>query len=60
MRVLIVLIALLGAFVLVAMLVAPTQPALRDWYRVNACPYLDKVSTDICASIRRESGGRTL
>lgn len=60
MRLAILVIALIGAFVLVAMLVAPTQPVLRDWYLANACPQLDKLSTDICASIRREAGGKSL
>lgn len=56
MRLALILIALVGGFVLVAMLVAPSYPALADWYRVNACPQLDKLSTDICASIRRAPG----
>ncbi|WP_375459588.1 hypothetical protein [uncultured Enterovirga sp.] len=59
MRFLIILVALVGGFVLVAMLVAPSQPTLRDWYLVNACPQLDKLSTDICAPIRRAAEGRT-
>lgn len=53
MRTLIVLVALLGAFVLVAMTVAPSQPVVRDWYLANACSWLDQVSTDICAAMRR-------
>jgi hypothetical protein len=57
MRLLILVIALLGGFILVAMLVAPYQPALRDWYLRNACSYLDRVSLDICAAMRREAGG---
>lgn len=56
MRLLVTVIALLGAFVLVGMLIAPSYPPLRDWYAVNACPHLDKLSTDICASIRRTDG----
>ena len=60
MRILIVLLALFGAFVLVAMVVAPTQPVLRDWYLANACAHLDKLSTDICAPIRRAGEGKTL
>lgn len=57
MRLLIILVALVGGFVLVGMLVAPSQPVLRDWYLANACPQLDKMSTDICAPIRRAAGG---
>jgi hypothetical protein len=56
MRLVLILVALVGGFVLVAMLVAPHQPELRDWYLRNACPQLDKLSADICAAIRRESG----
>ena len=59
MRLLIILLALVGGFVLVAMVVAPSQPALREWYLVNACPQLDKLSTDICAPIRRAQDGRS-
>ena len=58
MRLLVLLIALLGGFVLVAMLVAPHQPTLRDWYLNNACPLLDRLSSDICAPIRREAGAK--
>lgn len=58
MRLLIILVALVGGFVLVAMLVAPSQPVLRDWYLANACPQLDKLSADICAPIRRAVEGR--
>ena len=57
MRVVVVLIAIFGAFVLVAMTVAPSQPAIRDWYIGNACPYLDQVSQDICAALRRAATG---
>ena len=60
MRLLIILIALIGGVVLVAMLVAPSQPVLRDWYLANACPTLDKLSTDICASLRRSAEGKSL
>jgi hypothetical protein len=56
MRLVIVLLALLGGFVLVGMLVAPYQPELRQWYLQKACPYLDQLSPDICAAARREAG----
>ena len=56
MRFALLLIALLGGFVLVGMLVAPYQPTLRTWYIQNACGYLDQLSTDICAAARREAG----
>lgn len=56
MRLVFVLAALVGGFVLVAMLVAPYQPEVRTWYLQNACSQLDKLSTDICAAIRREAG----
>ena len=55
MRLLVLLVALLGGFILVAMLVAPTQPTLRAWYLNNACDYLDRLSSDICAAARREA-----
>jgi hypothetical protein len=58
MRLLVLLVAVLGSFVLVAMLVAPHQPTLRDWYLNNACPLLDRLSSDICAPIRREAGAK--
>ena len=58
MRLLVLLVAVLGAFVLVAMLVAPNQPTLRDWYLNNACPLLDRLSSEICAPIRRASAGK--
>lgn len=45
------------AFVLVAMYVAPSQPALRAWYLRNACEYLDKASPQICAPLRRTETG---
>ena len=58
MRLIILVVALLGGFVLVGMLVAPSQPGLRDWYIQNACPYLDQVSSDICAAVRRAAPGQ--
>lgn len=58
MRMLILLVALVGGFVLVGMLVAPSQPGLRDWYIQNACPHLDQVSGDICAAARRAAAGQ--
>lgn len=60
MRLLILVLALFGAFVLVAMVVAPQQPVLRDWYLANACPTLDRLSLDICASVRRSAEGKSL
>lgn len=59
MRLAVVLIAVIGAFVIVGMTVAPGEPTLRDWYIAQACPYLDKMSTDICAPVRRAAEGRT-
>ena len=56
MRLLIVLLAIAGAFILVAMTVAPSYAPLRDWYIANACPLLDNVSRDICAPVRRATG----
>ncbi|MDB5511963.1 MAG: hypothetical protein JWR08_1446 [Enterovirga sp.] len=53
MRLLILLLALVGGFILVGMTVAPSQPVLRDWYIANACPLLDQLSTDMCAPVRR-------
>lgn len=47
------LIAGAAAFVLVAMYVAPGQPAMRDWYLHNACEHLDKMTPQICAPMRR-------
>lgn len=58
MRLVIILLALIGGFVLVGMLVAPYQPEMRGWYLHNACPQLDKLSTDICAAARREAGAQ--
>jgi hypothetical protein len=57
MRLLILLLALAGAFVLVAMFLAPHEPTLRTWYLQTACPHLDRLSTDICAAVRRETAG---
>lgn len=56
MQLVLAIIALIGGFILFGMLVAPYQPPLRDWYIQNACPYLDQLSTDICAAARREAG----
>lgn len=56
---LVLVIVLLGGFVLVGMYVAPNQPPLRDWYLANACPTLDKVSTQICDPIRKAEGTST-
>lgn len=56
MQLVIIVLALLGGFVLVGMAVAPSQPGLRDWYIEQPCPYLDKISTDICAPVRRAAG----
>jgi hypothetical protein len=56
MRLILLLLALAGAFVLVAMFVAPHEPTLRTWYLQNACPHMDRLSTDICAAARREAG----
>lgn len=58
MRLVLAIVGLLGIFVLVAMTIAPSQPALRDWYLANACGHLDKISVDICAGIRRSAEGR--
>jgi hypothetical protein len=59
MRILITLLAIFGGFVLVGMAVAPSQPGLRDWYIAQPCPYLDQLSTDICAPVRRAAGEKT-
>ena len=53
LRLIVGLVALVGGFILVAMLVAPSQPQLREWYLESACPTLDKLSTDICAALHR-------
>ena len=58
MRLILLLLALFGGFVLIAILVAPRQPELRSWYLQNACPYLDQLSTDVCAAMRREASGK--
>lgn len=50
---LLLLILFGGGFVLVAMYVAPTQPALRAWYLEHACKTLDNVSPQICDPIRK-------
>lgn len=60
MRVILFLLALAGAFILVAMLVAPSHPPLRDWYLAHACPYLDRLTPDICAEMRRGGGGKAI
>jgi hypothetical protein len=59
MRLVLALFAAVGVFVMVGMLVAPHQPEMRDWYLNNACPLLDRLSGDICAAVRRESGGKS-
>lgn len=53
MRIVVLLLALVGGFIVVGMTVAPSQPVLRDWYIANPCPLLDQISTDICAAVRR-------
>ena len=60
MRLLILLLAIASGFILVAMTVAPSQPALRDWYAGIACPYLDMISSDICAPVRRAAKEKPL
>ena len=52
-RLILVLVILFGGLILVAMLIAPTQPSLRSWYLENACPFLDKLSTDVNAALTR-------
>lgn len=53
MRGLLTLVILVAAgFVLVALYVAPSEPALRGWYIRHACVHLDKVSREICAPMR--------
>ena len=59
MRLVLALIAAVGVFVLVGMLVAPHQPEMRAWYLNNACPLLDRLSEDICAAVRRETSGKS-
>jgi hypothetical protein len=56
MRIILAIAGLIGIFVIVAMTIAPSQPVLRNWYIANACDQLDKLSTDICAAMRREAG----
>ena len=58
MRILIALLAVAGAVIIVAMTIAPTQPAVRDWYIETACPVLDMMSRDICAPVRRAAGDK--
>jgi multisubunit Na+/H+ antiporter MnhB subunit len=55
-RLLLMILILAGAFIGVAMFVAPHQPTLRTWYIQNACSYLDHLSQDICAAARRADG----
>ena len=57
---LVLLIVLAGGFVLVGMYVAPGQPALRAWYRDNACVHLDRISPQICAPIRQAGGAERI
>lgn len=58
MRLLIIILAILGGFIVTAMTIAPSQPVLREWYLAHACDHLDKISTDICAAIRRGGNER--
>lgn len=58
MRILVLILAILGGFIVVAMTIAPSQPSLRAWYLANACDHLDKISTDICAAMRRAESER--
>ena len=55
-RLVLLVLVLFGGFILIAMFVAPYQPELRAWYLENACPHLDRLSTDICAASKREAG----
>lgn len=59
MRLVLALLAAVGVFVMVGMLVAPHQPEMRAWYLDNACPLLDRLSADICAAVRRETPGKS-
>ena len=59
MRLVLALLAAVGVFVLVGMVVAPHQPEMRAWYLNNACPLLDQLSADICAGVRREGAGKS-
>lgn len=58
MRILLLILAILGGFIITAMTIAPSQPSLRAWYLANACDHLDRISTDICAAIRRGGNER--
>ena len=60
MRLIVLLLAIAGGFILVGMTIAPSQPGVRDWYIANACPYLDMISSDICAPVRRAAGPKSL
>lgn len=60
MRLIVGILAVFGAVILVGMTIAPTQPVLRDWYAGVACPYLDMLSKDICAPVRRAAETKTL
>lgn len=60
MRVVVVLLAVVGALIIVAMTVAPSQPVIRDWYVTMACPYLDMISPEICVPVRRAAGEKPL
>jgi hypothetical protein len=57
MRIVLILLAIFGGFVLVGMTLAPSEPTLRDWYIAQACPLLDRISTDLCAPVRRAARG---
>ena len=58
MRLLLLILVLVAAFIGVAMFVAPSQPTIRTWYIQNACSYLDQLSADICAAARRAAGDK--
>jgi hypothetical protein len=45
MKLVIILLAVVGGFIIVGMTIAPSQPSVRDWYISNACPVLDNLST---------------
>lgn len=60
MRLIVVLLAVAGAVIIVGMTVAPSQPAIRDWYVGTACPVLDMISTEICVPVRRAAAEKTL
>jgi hypothetical protein len=59
MRIVLILLAIFGGFVLVGMTIAPSEPRLRDWYIDQACPLLDRISGDLCAPVRRAARGET-